>query len=219
MMPAFSRLHNDPERQKRAFFKAARVLMVGTTLACFALVLVASPLVHRLWGGKWDSAIPVVQLLALSLPIKLVLPLCRTLIEGRGEWKLISWLLLTDGIGTVIAGGIGAWLGGVVAIAAVVSGYNLVFGLMFCWFVTKRIGGQLEDMFVPMLSTFAFGSLALILTVVLIYLAAINDTDLWQALGFAAVYSIIYACLIRCFLKESVAEIVSLVRQLVKRAI
>jgi O-antigen/teichoic acid export membrane protein len=213
MMPAFSRLHNDQERQKLAFFKTTRVLMLGATLACFALVLAANPLVHGLWRGKWDSAIPVVQLLALSLPIKLVMPLCRTLIEGRGEWRFVSTLLLADGVGTIIAGGVGAWLGGLMAIAAVVSGYNLVFGLMFCGFVTKRIGGRLGDMFVPMLSTFAFGSLALILTAVLSHVASINDADLWQALGLVTVFSMIYACLIRCFLKDSMAEIVSLVRQ------
>ena len=187
--------------------------MLGATLACFVLVLAANSLVHGLWRGKWDSAIPVVQLLALSLPIKLVMPLCRTLLEGQGEWKLVSTLLLADGIGTIIAGGVGAWLGGLVAIAAVVSGYNLVSGLMFCGFVTKRIGGQLGDMFIPMLSTVAFGSLAFILTAVLTHVASIDDTDLWQALGLVVVYSMIYACLTRCFLKDSVAEIVSLVRQ------
>ena len=52
MMPTFSSLHNDLERQKMAFFKAARVLMLGATLACFALVLAANPLVHGLWGGE-----------------------------------------------------------------------------------------------------------------------------------------------------------------------
>ncbi|MCC6140071.1 MAG: oligosaccharide flippase family protein, partial [Nitrospira sp.] len=162
MMPAFSRLHHDQERQKLAFFKAVRVLMLGATLACFALVLAATPLIHGLWGGKWDRAIPVVQLLALSLPVKLVVPLCRSLIEGRGEWKFVSRLLLTDGIGTLIAGGLGAWLDGLMTIAAVVSGYNLVLGLIFCGVVTKRIGGRLRDMVIPMMATFALGLISLL---------------------------------------------------------
>ena len=97
-------------------------------------------------------------------------------------------------------------------IATVVSGYNLVFGLMFCVFVTKRIGGQLGDMFVPMLSTFAFGSLALILTAILTHVASINNANVWQALGLVVVYSTIYIGLTRFFLKDSMAEIVSLVR-------
>jgi teichuronic acid exporter len=213
MMPAFSRLQHDLERQRVGFFKAVRVLMLGSTFACFALILTARPLVHGLWGGKWDSAIPVIQVLALSLPIKLVIPLCRSLVEGRGEWKFMSTLLLVDGIGTVIAGGLGAWFGGLMSIAAVVSGYNFVFGLMFCGFVTKRIGGQLSDMFIPMLSTFAFGLLALVLTVGLSYLVSIDNTDFLKAFGLVALYSMIFACLIRFFLQASVGEIVSLIRQ------
>jgi hypothetical protein len=51
----------------------------------------------RIMEGKWDSAIPVVQILVLSLPIKLVVPLYRSLMEGRDEWKFVSILLLADG--------------------------------------------------------------------------------------------------------------------------
>jgi teichuronic acid exporter len=210
MMPAFSSLHNDQERQKMAFFKAARVLMLGATLACFALVLTANPLVHGLWGGKWDSAIPVVQLLALSLPIKLVVPLCRSLLEGRGEWKFVSTLLLADGIGTIIAGGVGAWLGGLMTIAAVVSGYNLLFGLMFCGFVTKRIGGQLRNMLVPVLATFFFGILALSMTSFLTFSGAVDNSKFWQATMLVVIYAVTYLGLARLFLKDSVREILSL---------
>lgn len=211
MMPAFSRLRNDQERQKEAFFKAARVLMLGATLACFALILAANPLVHGLWGGKWDRAIPVIQLLALSLPIKLVMPLCRTLMEGRGEWRLVSILLLVDGIGTVIAGGVGAWLGGLIAIAAVISGYNLVFGLLFCGFVTKRIGGQIGNMFVPVLATFLFGILALSMTSFLTFAGAVDGSKFWQAIMLVAIYAVTYLGLARLFLKDSVKEVISLV--------
>lgn len=210
MMPAFSRLHSDQERQKVAFFKAVRALMLGATLACFALILAANPLVHGLWGGKWDSAIPVVQLLALSLPIKLVMPLCRTLMEGRGEWRLVSTLLLADGIGTVIAGGVGAWLGGVIAIAAVVSGYNLVFGLLFYGFVTKRIGGEIGNMFVPVLATFLFGILALSTTSFLTLLGVVDGSRFWQATMLIVIYTVTYLGLARLFLKDSVSEVVSL---------
>ncbi len=212
MMPAFSRLHHDQERQKMAFFKAARILMLGATLACFALVLAATPLIHGLWGGKWDRAIPVVQLLALSLPVKLVVPLCRSLIEGRGEWKFVSKLLLADGIGTLIAGGLGAWLGGLMTIAAVVSGYNLVLGLIFCGVVTKRIGGRLGDMVIPMMSTFVLGLISLLATEGLTVIASLNDASTWHALGLVVLYSAIFAGLTKIFLNESVAEIMALIR-------
>ncbi|MGC3973856.1 MAG: oligosaccharide flippase family protein [Nitrospira sp.] len=211
MMPTFSRLDHDQERQKIAFFKAVRVLTLGATLTCFALFIGASSLVHMLWGGKWDSAIPAVQLLALSLPIKMVMPLCRSLMEGRGEWRLVSALLLADGVGTVIAGGLGAWLGGVTSIAGVMSLYNLIFGLFFCGFITRRIGGRIAAAFLPMLSAFVYGILALGATSLLTYLASIDSSGGWQAAMLVLVYIGIYVGMTRLFLKDSLAEVVSLV--------
>jgi hypothetical protein len=152
-----------------------------------------------------------VQLLALSLPIKMVMPLCRSLMEGRGEWRLVSTLLLADGIGTVLAGGLGAWLGGVTSIAAVISAYNLAFGLFFCGFITRRISGRLGAAFVPMLSAFAFGILALLATLLLIYLGSIDSSNIWQAAMLVFLYVGIYLCLTRFFLKDSLTEITSLV--------
>lgn len=213
MLPTFSRLEHDQERQKAAFFKAVRILMFGTTLACFALVLGAGPLVHGLWSEKWDRAIPVIQVLALSLPIKLVMPLCRSLMEGRGEWRFVATMLLADGIGTVIAGAIGASAGGLMTIAAVVSGYNLVFGALFCGFVAQQIGGRLGDMLIPMLSTFAFGTVALLATAGLALIKPIGGPNIWQALGLILVYVVLYVGLVRMFLKDTVTEITSLVRR------
>jgi len=213
MMPAFSRLDHDKDRQKSAFFRSVRMLTLGTTLACFALVLVADSLVHGLWKGKWDSAIPVVQLLALSLPIKLVMPLCRTLMEGRGEWRFVAGLLLADGVGTIIAGAVGAWSGGLTVIAGVVSAYNLISGLLFCAFVTNRIGGRWGDVLLPMLFTFSIGGLSLVGTEALIILTPVENSPIWQAFGLVLIYSGIYLGLTQIFLKGSVKEIVELFRR------
>lgn len=211
MMPTFSRLDHDQDRQKNAFFKAVRVLTLGATLICFMLFIGASSLVHGLWGGKWDSAVPVVQLLALSLPIKMVMPLCRSLMEGRGEWRLVSALLLADGIGTVIAGAVGAWLGGLMAIAVVVSAYNLIFGVFFCGFITRQINGHVGAALVPMLSAFAFGILALLVTTLVAYLGSIDSSNLWQTGMVLLMYVGIYLGLTRVFLKDSLAEATGLV--------
>ena len=210
MMPAFSRLGGDQERQKVAFLKTVRVLTLGATLACFAFVLAAEAFVHILWAGKWDSAIPVVQLLALSLPVKMVMPLCRSLLEGRGEWKLVSTLLLADGIGTVIAGGLGAWIGGVISIASLVSAYNLAFGLLFCGFVVYRIGGEVGPTFVPMVSAFSFGIIAISATLLIAYLASVDRANILQAAMLVSVYVGIYLGLTRCFLKDMLSEITTL---------
>lgn len=210
MMPTFSRLDHDQERQKIAFFKAVRVLTLGATLTCFTLFIAASSLVHGLWNGKWDGAIPVVQLLALSLPIKMVMPLCRSLMEGRGEWRLVSALLLADGVGTVIAGGLGAWLGGVAFIAGAVSLYNLVSGLFFCGFITRRIGGRMDAALIPMLQAFMVGALALSTTSILTSFVSINSSNLWHTAISVLMYVGICLGMTRVFLNDSLTEAVSL---------
>jgi O-antigen/teichoic acid export membrane protein len=207
MLPAFSRLDRDQERQKVAFLKAVHVVMLGATLACFAFVLAAAALVHNLWAGKWDSAIPVVQLLALSLPIKMVMPLCRSLLEGRGEWRLVSTLLLADGIGTVIAGGVGAWLGGVISIASLVSAYNLGFGLFFCAFVVTRIRAEAGPTLARMLLTLALGIIAISAALLISYLGSFDDANIWQAAMLVLMYAGIYLSLTRFFLNDVLTEI------------
>jgi O-antigen/teichoic acid export membrane protein len=210
MLPTFSRLDHDQERQKGAFLKAVHVVMLGATLACFAFVLAAAALVHNLWAGKWDSAIPVVQLLALSLPIKMVMPLCRSLLEGRGEWQLVSTLLLADGIGTVIAGGVGAWLGGVISIASLVSAYNLGFGLFFCAFVVTRIRAEVGRTCARMLLTLALGVVAISAAWLISYSGSFDDGNIWQAAILVLIYAGIYLSLTRLFLNDVLTDITML---------
>jgi hypothetical protein len=135
----------------------------------------------------------------------------RSLMEGRGEWRIVSTLILADGIGTVLAGGIGALLGGVISIAASVSVYNLAYGLFFCGIITRRIGGKIRTTFVPMLSTLAFGILALVITTLLTYLGSIDNTNIWVAAMLILTYSAIYLALTKIFLRDSLLDATNLV--------
>lgn len=206
MLPAFSRLEEDGEKQRRAFLKAVRMLMLVATPLCFALFLGAAPLVHFLWNGKWDHAVPVVQWLALSLPIKMTVPLCRSLLEGRGEWKRVSTLLLVDGVGIIIAGGLGAWFGGVLTIAAVVSGYNLLFGLFFCWFVSRHVTGLRSEAVGSMLTTFGCGLLALGITFAIASLGEIDSTRIGQVAVLITIFGGSYIVLTRVLMRDSFVE-------------
>ena len=212
MMPAFAMLEHDPSLQRHAFFKAVRVLVFGTTLACFGLLQGADALVHELWGGKWDGAIPVIQLLALSLPIKMIVPLSRSLLEAGGAWQFVAGLLLLDGIGTIAAGAAGAWIGGVTAIAAALSAYNLVAGLALCGCVSIRIGGNLHDIVGPVISTFGIGMLAWIVASGVSSTLRPDGSGTWQILGQIVLYAVCYLALTTLLRRDSMTEIVGLLR-------
>lgn len=210
MMPTFTVLSADAARQKSMFIRGVRLVTVGATFACFALLISADSLIHNLWAGKWDSAIPVVQLLSLSMPVRLIVPLCRAILEARGEWKVVSILFLLDGIGTILAGAIGAWTGGLIAIAAVVSGYNLIFGLFYCGRAALKLGTPLKNMFTPIMSTFGIGAIAVIVCTLLEVLGILDITSLWQATLLLTIYSGVYVGLTKFFLRESFSDLINL---------
>jgi len=211
MMPTFSRLEADIHRQLAAFHKAVRLVVFGATLASFSLVLGAPALLHFLWAGKWDSAIPVVQLLGLSLPLKMAMPLCRSLMEGRGEWRFISYLLMVDGGGTVLAAWLGGFLGGISTIALIITGYNLVFALIFYGLISIRTGAPLRSAFISLVAPFTLGIVALSSTVLLTAVYPVNNYNLLEAGTLIGVYLTLYFAVTRLFAKESLIDAANLV--------
>lgn len=214
MMPTFSRLGADTQRQTAAFYRAVRLVAFGTTLASYALVLSAPALIHFLWAAKWDGAIIVVQLLGLSLPIKMVLPLCRSLMEGRGEWKFISYLLIVDGGGTVLAALMGGLLGGVTMIAMMLTVYNVMFGLLFYGLISLRTTSDLRTAFPPLVTPFILGVLALGSTSLLTLVHPLNNYSLPETGVMIVVFLVLYFVLTRIFEKENLADAVNLVCQI-----
>jgi O-antigen/teichoic acid export membrane protein len=132
LMPALSRLRDDPQRQAEAYLRALRVLIFVVAPACAAMAVVADPLVRLLWAGKWDAAIPVTQIMAASMATRLLTPASRSIIEARGRWRLRGMLMSADAILTLAAAAVGAVSGGLLTIALWVGGYRFASGLVNC---------------------------------------------------------------------------------------
>lgn len=131
MMPSFSRLSDEPERQKSAFTKAFQVLSFCIAPVIVVAALLIEPIIHILWAGKWDAAIVATQLLLISLMTRLPLSLTLSFLESTGCWKLRAYIQAVDTVGIVVSATAGALLGGVVEIAFFVSVYRLVAGFIF----------------------------------------------------------------------------------------
>jgi O-antigen/teichoic acid export membrane protein len=63
--PVFSRLQDDRERSKRAFYMATQFCSAVATPAFLSLAVLAPELTRLAFGPKWTGAIPVMQVLAL----------------------------------------------------------------------------------------------------------------------------------------------------------
>lgn len=211
MMPTFSALGGEPSRQTELFMRGIRLLAVASTFACFALALAAPALIHGLWAGKWDEAIPVVQILSLAMPVRLMIPLCRAMLEARGQWRLVSTLSICDGAGIILAGAVGAWAGGLILITAVVSGYNLFAGLLYCAVVARMLPTPFTALCAPALLTLCAGLLAATFGVGILMPAKLAPFNPAGLLISIAIYAAIYFLSIRMLMGNVATELKNLV--------
>ncbi|MBS0158352.1 MAG: oligosaccharide flippase family protein [Nitrospira sp.] len=210
MMPTFSALGHELSRQTELFLRGTRLLAVGSTFACFGLAIAAPAAIHSLWAGKWDEAIPVVQILALAMPVRLMIPLCRAMLEARGKWRLVSVLSICDGAGIILAGAVGAWAGDLLVITQVVTGYHLISGFVYCAIVAKSMLMPLRSILNPVLIMLLVGIVAVAGASVFLFWERQNATSLWQAAVALLVYGCIYLGLTNVFLRNSFVELKSM---------
>lgn len=71
-LPTFSRIQNDLDHVRRGYLKILR-LGAGYAFPVFwGLALVSEPLVRVIIGEKWLAAVPVIQLLCISMPLRML---------------------------------------------------------------------------------------------------------------------------------------------------
>jgi O-antigen/teichoic acid export membrane protein len=138
LTPALVQARSDPNRLRRAYVRT--VSLVAATLGPATLLMaVTSPvLIHLIWQGRWDEAIPVTVLISLSLMFIINANSCYSVLDALGRWPLRTGLLLADGLGVVIAALVGALLGEVLAISIAVAIYRALSGICL-----TLIGGRL----------------------------------------------------------------------------
>lgn len=142
MFPSLSRLLEEPARQLEAAIRAASLLAVLCTPLCLVQALVAGPAMHIFFGSKWDSAIPVVQLLSIGMSIESPSWIIAALLQARGEFRrslLLSACFAPFFFLSVI---VGAKYGSALGVAAGVSIFYFVNGPIYTYLGLKSSGAS-----------------------------------------------------------------------------
>lgn len=157
---ALSRLVDEPERYRRAYFRIVDKLMLVSTP--FAVLLLATPdwLVHVLLGKQWADAIPLVQFFGITA---LLQPMSAT----------VGWLLTTQDrtqgllrLGVITAAfnlalfAVGAAWGGVLGITVVYSLGQLVRTPLSLSYGARRGPVRQRDMYSALATFTASGAIA-----------------------------------------------------------
>ena len=140
LLPTFNRLNDQPNRQAAAYLKSIRIAALIACPLCVAMLVMAPPFIRIAWAGKWDAAIPVVQIMSINLMFRLLSPLAFSMLQAHGKWKTYGLMLFCEGIAVVAGTVLGVGFGGLVAIAAAI-------GLFRCLLppVAMCVAGKLVD--------------------------------------------------------------------------
>lgn len=87
LFPTLIQLRTEPSRQIAATMATARVLAYLAMPACFLQAALADPVLKLLFGAKWLSAIPVMELLSIGLPFDAVTWVTGTLLAANREYR------------------------------------------------------------------------------------------------------------------------------------
>lgn len=142
-LPTFSRLQQEPERLRRAFYTATQLSSLVAVPAFLGVVVLAPELVQVLFGSKWLPSIPVMQVLSFAGVLQSVSYFNGSVIVAMGKpsWRL--GITVLNSVSNIVAYALVVhW--GIVAVAAafVIRGY--LFSPLPIWMIHKLIHLELS---------------------------------------------------------------------------
>jgi PST family polysaccharide transporter len=121
LFPAFSRLQDEADRIAAAWLRVNRIVAAVTIPGLLGLVVVAPDFVSVVLGSRWESATPVIQILAWVGLLQSVQRMNSSILEARNQTgPLLRYAII------VLAASIAAFVGGLpFGIVGVATGYAI----------------------------------------------------------------------------------------------
>ena len=142
LFPALSRLQREPERMRQGFIRAARMLTMLGVPGCLLQSALARPLVVLVFGSRWLTAVPALQVLSLGMAMSLVNYPTIGFLRAQGRFHAERTLSGVCAGMFLLAALLGAILGGSLSMSIAVAIYNFVAGIMFLRIAIDRTGGR-----------------------------------------------------------------------------
>jgi O-antigen/teichoic acid export membrane protein len=140
LFPSYSSLGDDRERQRYLFLRATSYTAAGAILYAVGLIAFGRHFLTAMYGDKWSGAVVPLYALAVFAISRSLSALVGDLLVGTGHpntFRALNALQLAAAAAGVY---VGARLGGVPGVAAVMAGASLV-ALVAGWAAARRVLG------------------------------------------------------------------------------
>ncbi|HYE01663.1 MAG TPA: oligosaccharide flippase family protein [Phycisphaerales bacterium] len=128
LFPALARLGDEPDRLREASLRALRALMLAGSAVSLLLAAVADPLEAFLWQGRWEAAVPAIQVLGVLFPFRVSFGLTAAVMLAEGRFRRYSVLTLLEGLAITAGAAVAAALVGSATTIALGAGLVMAAG-------------------------------------------------------------------------------------------
>lgn len=133
VLPSFSQLKGAGERESRGLWYGGVFMGTVASPALMLLGIIASPLDQILWGGKWQLAVPAIQVFCAAMPLHLVSLFSESIASSHGRFRLWTMIGFLRGVGLICAAASAPWLMGrenLPGIAGVLAAYLFISSVL-----------------------------------------------------------------------------------------
>jgi len=145
LFPVLSTLRDDPQRQDRAFLRAARMFMLWGSPACLLQAAAAGPVMRWLFKAEWEPAIVLVQLLSVACSVRLPIGPAAGLMKAQGRFGDYLRFSVFNAVFFQVVITAGAFLGAATGVAAAMVVYSLVIGPLSLYVAASAGGRRWRD--------------------------------------------------------------------------
>jgi O-antigen/teichoic acid export membrane protein len=139
LLPALSRLQDDPERVAAAWLRVNRVVAAVVVPALLGLAVVAPDFVSVLLGERWSAVAPLLQILSVGVIALVVTVLGTSVLTALNQSKALLRFSVVE-IALLLAGVAVGVRWGVTGAAAAYSLITAPTRACFAWLTTKALG-------------------------------------------------------------------------------
>ena len=137
MFPTLTLLAEDHVGQGKAALKASRALATVAVPLCFLQAGVCRPVLHILFGDKWDAAVPLVQILSIGLVFDAVTWTAAALLQAKGQFRrILTYSCMAAPLFLVLVA-VGASQWSAPGVAAGVAAYYITLGPLYVFLVLR----------------------------------------------------------------------------------
>ncbi len=207
IFPALAQLKGDPQRQGDAALKASNLLSFCVMPMAMLQAAAAAPLVASLFGDKWLSSIPIIQLLSIGLAFDAVSWIAGSLLNARGEFVAGLRYSLLQGPFFFLLVGVGALLGQAIGVAWAVCAFYAISQPLYVWAVYRRLGITGRQVAIIYLRPTVLAGTAVGLALLASMLPWFSGHQLVRVLVIGVIGTVLYAALVRWLATEIWSEL------------